>query len=610
MKISHEVALSARKLLVDIKQTKTSPETSSNKGDLSAISTKGMSEPLLKAVKLFSDQGYTLTQDAISAIHEFLESSPGSFEDKLMALEVLIQKEMPINPQLMHDIHSSRTGTLLDHLPIHTIPNIEGSMGITDFESSEGVTTIEDALLKVTGTLEALLSTLFEELSTKDGDKPVGIGDKIDFSREIEALDENEQKVLNEIIPQLLQSLGLQFHQSDVALESFSSKDTRIVLEQRITPRLLEIKAAFDATKKDVLAQLNTLSAREKPMTTNERVQVLAKVIDKLDALIMKSEAGLFLSLKGERDLLKQSSVVQKAREALISHDIKTSQSLVKSAMMTIEALSFKPTLSKVMALPQFSAVDPFPGALAEGADRAYEKLTFDFAKGTKSFSEQEPTVASLVHFLRRLGINHETEVFQRVFSKTTPSTASSSQAPANLKEQLLTLSRLNLKEDYQQSTEKAISHLSGQQLGNKLLDKPQVQQMMLAIPYQVNGQVAEVKVYIQAKQDQLKVDWQNFDMFFVLSTAQMGEVGIKVRAIHSKLSVDVLNNHIEREAIFTPLVEMLSKEIEDVGYEVTRMAIRTWGDEAKSQKPVLTQTSASLNTSVKKSEGGFDFKI
>lgn len=644
----------------------------------SGINLEGLSKPVKQAVTLLKENGYAIDREALTVIQNFMENGEGTTGQKLKALEVLVSKDMPVEGQLLQDLHTGRTATLVDFLRPNNQRDwrhLKSDKG-EDSESHFKANGLEGQLASeaVIKGLEMLMDSLMSILSTDVGDKSVDNGDNSvknpsdavskvlknipDIVKSDEkthaSFDENgndsnpvkmkgsqepaesaasdepadieanktltlisEQNAFEnligaletpEVLAVLIDALESQFGEiMPVAVPSadpFTSKSEqhlRMVIEERVTPKLQAVRHEFDTQKKTILSNLNRLQPGGEIIPHAEKVQVLAKITDQLDHMIMKSDVGLYLGIKEEKTLLKQSTLVDQARVALTKGDLAKAEKLIKSVVEVIEELEFKPTLQKAMALPRFGT-----GSLNSGADMAFDQLKSDFGGAASQFSKSEKSVGGLIQYLRRMGMNHETEVFQQTFAKQ--SGQQSEKAPINLKEQLLQLSRSGLSDANQSQADGALSHISGQQLNNKLLDKSQPQQMLLSIPLQQQGQVAEMKVYIQTKQEKLKADWKNFDMFFVLSTSQVGEIGVKVRSVDLKLSVDVLNNHVNREALFKPLVDLLTKDIEEVGFVVTRVGFKAWDKESPTEKNETLQPA--IPKTIISKDGGFDVKI
>lgn len=381
----------------------------------------------------------------------------------------------------------------------------------------------------------------------------------------------------------------------------------RMLLERKITPRLMAVQSEFTARVKAIAAQLaqgveQGLASGTKALSHQERVAQLDKTIDQLDQLVMKSEASLFLSLKGEKRLIVLSAQVEAAKQQLMRGGLAAAEGIVKDVVKVLSEMRLEPTLKRVLGLPSFGAAKDF-----EGLSKAY-------LAGNDRFAHSEKSPAGILNFLRKLGLNHEPEVYQKAFG------ADSSVDPTgqSLKEKLVKLTQLANQgsgPNSDQSAKDAISHITGQQLGNRLVDKPQLQQMSFAIPVAQGGVTQQMQVLIQTPQDRLKADWKTFDMVFMLSTQSVGDVGIKVRSVDLKLSVEVINDSVEREALFRPLVSALMEDLGEMGFTATRVTFKGWHGKDGAEGPAKAQGATKVQDVAKEPnkdlrEGGFDIKV
>jgi hypothetical protein len=208
------------------------------------------------------------------------------------------------------------------------------------------------------------------------------------------------------------------------------------------------------------------------------------------------------------------------------------------------------------------------------------------------------------------MGVNHEAEVFQKVFGTEGKQNVNEASVKSleNLKSMLMTLSKTGTSSAEQETISKTLSHINGQQLNMKVVDKAQPQQLMINIPMSLEGHLTDVKVFIKSKQQDMKVDWQNFNMFFVLDTKSFGDVGIKVAAVDKKVKVEVLNNNANAEASIKPLTEMLKTYVEEVGFSVTGINFNSWGNEHPTKKN--SPKEIPRPTPILRDDRGFDFKV
>ncbi len=316
----------------------------------------------------------------------------------------------------------------------------------------------------------------------------------------------------------------------------------------------------------------------------------------------MKSEIGMYVSMKVERDMLKQSSELRDARNLLTAGKTEDAEKIVRTVVKEIEKMQFKPTLKRVIALGN-------PIALSD-EELKYNDIVKWAKRGIDGFSKTEKSVAGLVHYLRRLGVNHEVETFQQTYRNDDKSKQAFEKRLPNLKQLLLTMAKDEQDSATQGKTNKLLSHINGQQLQLKVVDRVQEQQLMLSVPLNLNGRISDVKVYIKAQDNDLKIDWQNFNMFFVLDTKHFDDVGVKVVAVDKKVRIDVYNDDIERKSAIMTLANQLKDYVESVGYNVTGLHFAAW----RGQHPNQTaERKPQVQGEAKKAQfrkGRVDFKI
>lgn len=644
MKINNELLQTARQLIKQLHQGQKADLKQSEVERTSTDLTHGYSDAVKTGVKMLKDAGLPITTESVEQVKNFLETGPGLVSEKLAALSVLIEKGMPLSQGLAQDIHTARTVTLADFLvpakaversstrhetqtsPIkeNAKPHInQASLTLVDALFEEIVLAYDQKNQK---TIQPLSSEQPSQNKTLHAPQQEAV-DKVHFivndvdnipnkthlptsnqanvpqtihkthTEGFQALqpEDDTQKHENEPLmdhPQETLDLMLSFLQTvSQDIEKFSLIETasqsssrvlqeprvKLMLEETVTPRLLAIKASFDAFKTTTHQALKPLLDVSQPLDPASKVAALSKIIDQMDNMIMKSEVGLYVSMKNERNLLRQSSTLEEARQLLIKGDTDQALAKVQEVKTNIDQMTFKPTLKRVV------------GFMSESQNFSLKEVTYErvqsfFEDQVGDFSKEDKSVAGLVHYLRRLGVNHETEVFQETYRPRDSESDKWVRSPLNLKSLLLKLSEGGKEDTQGERISKALSHINGQQMNLKLLDKQQQQPLMLNIPMSMNGMIKDVKVFIKSQQDQMKVDWKNFSMFFVLKTEQFGEVGIKTSAVDKKMRIDIYNDHPKIENKAKPLAEVLEKYVEEVGFVVTHVRFTAWGKEHPNQ--------------------------
>ncbi len=569
----------------DITINKNSQSLPSEAPQSSQINFSELSDPTRQAVELAMKQGVQLTQENVTEIATFMDEAPGTTAEKLMALSVALEKQLPLTTVVLTDIQTARATSLVDCIDALASPKSAHA----DKQTADNDTPANSVDNDVVQQLDDLLSDLFDALnegeaaplsSERDGD-----GDNLtDATGDLLKDQDNLKSQLADLLAQLppetaFEALFNSDNQPNTTTVDQATNQPKLLLEQTVTKKLAQVKQNFETFKRESVNQLNQIIDRENRLTPEKRAQFTAKLIDKLDNAIMKSEIGLYISMKAERDLLKQSARLSDARDFLMKGKLEQAEKIVRDVVQSFEKLAFKPTLKRVIALgsPLNVSAD----------DLKYDAIAKWAKNGIANFSNTEKSVAGLVQYMRKLGINHEVEVFQDTFGNAPKNEATTPKAMRNLKELLLTMAQKGDGLDQPKAAEKLISHINGQQMQLKINDKVPTQQLMLSVPLHLNERMTEVNVYIKAKENDLKVDWQNFNMFFVLNTTRFNDIGVKVSAVEKKVRIDILNDSIESKAVVMPLAEQLSGYVESIGYTVTGLNFANLNGEHPNKTPL-----------------------
>ncbi len=542
------------------------------------INSADLSDPARQAVELAMKQGVQLTEENVAVISTFMDEAPGTVAEKLMALSVALEKQLPLTATILTDIQTARATSLVDCIDSLAPAQPNSSKNLeSDANTAHSNRVIEELdhllseFLKVFDDTETALPPLGNKTISETQIAQSSVHNTTTaFSSEQPKREINKAQIKQEIGALLaelpteiaFETLFNTLQQSQIAPAEQSTNQPRLVLKETITEKLAEVKNNFEVFKRESINQLNQIIDRDNQLTPEQRSHYTAKLIDKLDNAIMKSELGLYISMKSERELMKQSAKLSDARDYLIKGKLEQAETIVRTVVEHFEKLAFKPTLKRVFALGN---------PLNISADELKYDAIAKWAKnGIANFSSSEKSVAGLVQYLRKLGINHDVEVFQDTFGDAPKNETTALKTPRNLKELLLSMAQKSDDQTQPKTTDKLLAHINGQQMQLKMADKAPIQQFMLAVPMQLNGRMTEVKVYIKAKENDLKVDWQNFNMFFVLNTARFDDIGIKVSAVEKKVRIDILNDNIESKAVVMPLAKQLSSYVESIGYTVT----------------------------------------
>lgn len=375
-------------------------------------------------------------------------------------------------------------------------------------------------------------------------------------------LSDSEQYLINET----LQSLGL------------GSKD---VLVTQITKKLFQLAIDFKKERQEISRNLDSASRlleENKPASAVSAKQMLEASIKKLDQAILKGDYMLYTDMSTEKKMLTASSKLSEAKNLLTKGKMAEASQIVKEVKAVMDQLVFKPTNSKVMHL-------------TKETELLSPKLMLDQA------IHHEPGARQIFETIKALGFTHEKDSAQALIDKQ--------EAPNNLKETLLKMMETSDGQS-KPAVEQALATITGQQLLNKQ-DASSMQNLFFQLPILLNKQAENVKVYVNSQKNGGKIDWENCNLYFVLETKKLGEVGIMVSAVNRNLSITFKNDREELLKTFEPLTEVSKERLQEIGYNVGAIQIKplteTAGSDRKTDQKQTVFTPAYT-------EKGYDFSI
>ena len=258
--------------------------------------------------------------------------------------------------------------------------------------------------------------------------------------------------------------------------------------------------------------------------------QILESTIHKLDNAILKSDFLLYTDMSTEKKLLSASSQLAEAKKLLAKGEIAEANKLVKEVKANIENIMFKPSDVKVkhfvsdkLGLENFSSTKQIANTLEQAV---------------QPFSSQESSSRQMYEALRKLGLTHENEAGFSLVSKS--GAPVDQQQNENVKAALLKMMQNDdLKPQQMQQVEQAVNNITGQQLLNKQ-DSSGMQNLFFQLPYLMEKQVENIKIYVNSRKDGEKVDWENCSIYFVLETKKLGDIGVHLSSSEKNVSLIV----------------------------------------------------------------------
>ncbi|NNU91030.1 metal-dependent peptidase [Anoxybacillus sp. CHMUD] len=373
---------------------------------------------------------------------------------------------------------------------------------------------------------------------------------------------------------------------ADAAYESLvalglQSKD---MIVQTVTKRMAEATKQFQQAKRDMMRNLDAIDhliTQYKQAARPQAKQLLETTIKQLDQTILKSDAMLFTDMTMEKKLLQASSQLAEAKKLLDKGQMAEAQKIVKQVKSTLEQMQFKPSDVKVKHFVQAQSL---------------KQQTPEQALLTQwnEIVQPEPSARHMLQTIHRLGFMHEADIANSLVFH-----GESEQSEETMKGLLMKLAQTGGEGSKQ--AEQALTHMTGQQLLNKNDQGSAMQTLFFTIPLLLQKEVKDVKVYVNARNDGKRVDWENCSLYFLLETKKIGDVGVLLSANERTLSVTFRNDREDFAERMRPLVETATKRLEEIGYRVGNVQFTTFAKhEEKSNEPKRATWT----------EKGYDFTI
>ncbi|MDO4773373.1 MAG: hypothetical protein Q4A72_07445 [Bacillota bacterium] len=558
------------------------------------LNLQGESPSVIEGAKLIKENGYTLDADSLKKLQAYMESETADTESKLSAISLALQKKLPLKESLLNRIELNSGLSLLDFLPEqentlnHARKNRKEDSGETNQPpSSDALKKNENLLTKLFSVIEDMSANNSEPKLFEDANKtlnPDSVNEKnllMELAEQDLAADQVSERTnpAQELQDFLLNLEGFETEFLPIPEQAFGLQEQNKkyfeILELKVTDKLIALKEDFRSLKSVLSISLYKVTDERSDLSKSDKLNLLSKMVDSLDSAIMKSEMSLYMSLKGERELLKISSELQIARKHLEQGNLTKTESILKTVKEKMDALTFEPTLKKAYAVL---------GGIETKKNERTNELEAWMHESMDRFAASEKSASSLTAYLRKLGMNHEAEQFQQM----QPGKEGLKQLEAKdlhtLKESLLKLTEGGSPSKDGNKATKLLHYIEGGQLKNKISDEKALQTVELELPIKLDGRIRNVKVFIKSPQHKLKLDWENFDLFFVLNSEKLGKLGIKVSAVQRQISVKLINDKSDRLGAEQKIDEHLKEDLEQLGYHLFRVLVEAWKTDAEQK--------------------------
>ena len=382
--------------------------------------------------------------------------------------------------------------------------------------------------------------------------------------------------------------------------QQLSSKD---LIVKSVTEKLAKAQNDFKGLQREITRNLDNiqrLTEAFKSQAAKPVKPLLESTIKKLDNAILKSEMMLLTDMKTEKRLMQASSQLAEAKKLLNKGKYQEANKIVQEVKNLVEKLDFKPSDTKVKHFITREEQNLQTRSPSQQLLQQFDELSRRPA--TQDFSARQA-----FELVRGLGLNRDSEVAQMLASGR----QGNGEPNENMKNALMQLMKMEEEQGRtSQQTSQALANITGQQLLSKSDTNSNLQSMFLNLPFLLEDEVRDLQVFVNSRNEGEKVDWENCNLYFLIETKKLGEVGILVTAIDGSLSLTIKNDQPFFKDRIEPLAELCKVNLKEVGYNITSLNFtklkavpksKPENEKANAQQDKMTPTFT---------EKGFDFKI
>ncbi|MEC1718849.1 hypothetical protein [Schinkia azotoformans] len=445
------------------------------------------------------------------------------------------------------------------------------------------------------------------------------------------ALNEIEQEITKTEPKQLNQPTDQQKGIQDELIKQFDQNEefqtlplqAKNILVTKVTQKLAQATHDFRELKREITKNLDTVERLIDTFKKNaypQAKQMLETTIGKLDNAILKSDMMLFTDMKTEKQLMQASSQLADAKKLLAKGNHTEAAKIVHDIKTLLDKINFKPSEQKVMHFVSKETTN-----LEKIQKPPTQQLLNQFDETARSYVRQEPSARQMFEMVRSLGLNHDSDLAKSlVFQKGGESPfqqgqqdQQNQQQQENLKAALMKLAQTGGDEAstrIAQQAEQALNNLTGQQLLSKSDSGNSLQSMFFTLPLLLGEKPENLQVFVHSKKEGQQVDWENCNLYFLIETKRLGDVGIMLTSTDRNLSITIKNDRPGFKQKMEPIAAITKEKLQEVGYSInsinfTRMTSINSQATQNQQNDTNKQEHQSQMRPVF-TEKGMDFKI
>lgn len=658
------------KVISDAPKTATSPQQAKAANINQALRSLGVSNPsqeLRQAVQIILDKGIPLNRESVSDLQAFVDKGKGTVQERLNTVQAVANKRLEVTPTHLRAVHEALHGRplndVLTSLAKEIDPNFRVSkeVGVRDRTQSEprAAETRTHAEARLTESLptqersaseqsrqatqpaaraeqeqvrptevlrqmqatvqkEADFQKVVSQLNSQIEKAPLEQSTKEQLNQNLQVAtklqDQGRELAARQQLMQTLTATEQQVAKTEQAIqpevqqyamnESFqtqqlSSKD---LIVKTVTEKLAKAQTDFKTLQREITRNLDNIQRLTETFKSQAIKQVkplLETTIKKLDHAILKSEIMLFTDMKIEKRLMQASSQLAEAKKFLNKGNFKEANKIVQEVKSLVEKLEFKPSETKIKHF-----ITKEEQNLQNRA--APQQLLQQFDEMTRRAATPDFSARQAFDLVRGLGLNRDSEMAMLLASGKQADTESNQ----NMKQALMQLKQMEEEQGrVSQQTSQALSNITGQQLLSKSDTNTNLQSMFFNLPFLLEDEVKNLQVFINSRNEGQQVDWENCNLYFLIETKKLGEVGILVTATDRNLSLTIKNDQPLFKEKLGSVADICKENLKEVGYNVASINFTTLTAAPKSTvAPQEVSNEEKMTPTF--TEKGFDFKI
>jgi hypothetical protein len=520
---------------------------------------------LEKAEQILLAQGIRLSKEEKAILRRFFEKAKGTLNEKLETIQALANKKLEVTELHLQSIHEALHGEpfgeiltqLADHLDL--LPHLQSSEE-NNRESVNNETKIFNSQTE---------TDLIE-------DQRISQKDRIFAGTEATNGQQTELPYWNE---EWFQTIPVQ--SKDMIVKTITEKLSQAALDFK--------KLQIEMNKK--LENAAFLLNSGQTLARQQAKQFVEAVINTLDRAILQGEFMLFTDMKTEKQMLQASAKLAEAKQLLTEGKPSDALTIVNEVKNLLGGLRFQPADVKIkhfISAFHFNEQEVMPK----------QQLLSQLARTLKLPLGEEVSARSMFEQFRQLGFQHEKDVSRALLLKQP------AMEPQNIKALLMKLSQGELGMIAQQA-EHALMNMTGQQLLSKFDANNHMQTMFYQLPVLLHDQIETVHIYLNSRNDEGKLDWQNCSLYFLLDTEKYGKIGILLQALERNLTITIKTDNAKLAEALKSLTEMAKENLEAIGYNVKGIAFAKMNEQEEPKTVEETTKAKETNR-----EKGYDWTV